>query len=186
MEKKYKILIAAGVIAFIGVVVWVVSTTPSEPPPVEKFNPPTKMEYEANTIFEEKDGKRIFELNSAKMIVDAKTQNADLADITAKFYQDDGKFITLTAKIGHYEHKSGSIHVEGDVEVKDSDGAKLTSVKLDWNNKKEILIANEKVKISKDDMRAFADRAEATNGLRHFKLKGNAQVFRGVKKSEDN
>ena len=170
---------------FAVLVYWVISTTPTEPPPTEKFNPPSEMTYETNSIVEEENGRKIFELNSAKMVVDAVTQNAELEGINAKFYQEDGSFVKLKAKVGTYNRKNGNVHVEGNVVVTDSKGAKLTSGKLDWNAKKEVLVATQKVKISKDDMRAYGDRAEATNGLRHFKLQGNARVLRGVKKSED-
>lgn len=185
MENKYKILIIIGVGLFIGVVAWAIATTPTEPPPTEKIEPPSEMTYETNTIIEESNGVKIFELDSGKMVVDAITQNAELEDIKGKFYQADGTFIELTAKRGNYHQKSGNIHVEGEVVVTDSKGAKLLSNKLDWDGKKEILTATENVKISKDDMRAYGDFAEATNGLRHFKLKGNARVLRGVKGSED-
>ena len=185
MEKKYKILIGAGVGLFIALVVWVISTTPDEPPPSEKFAPPSTMTYETNNIVEEKNGVKLFELNSDKMIVDAATQNAELEGVHAKLYQEDGKFVELTAQRGNYEHQSGDIHVEGDVTVTDSEGAKLISGKLDWRGKEEILIATENVQISKDDMRAYGDRAEATNGLRHFNLKGHAHILKGVKDAED-
>lgn len=186
MERKYKILIAIGVGFFVGIVVWAISTTPTEPPPSEKIEPPAKMTYEKNTIVEDKNGVKLFELDSAKMFVDAATQNAELEDVQAKFYQEDGNFVQLTAKSGIYHHQSGDVHVEGDVVVIDSKGAKLVSNKLDWSGKDEVLIATENVKISKDDMRAYGDYAEATNGLRHFKLKGNARILRGVKESEGN
>ena len=186
MENKYKILIVAGVGFFVGLVIWVISTTPDEPPPSEKFEPPSKMTYETNTIVEEKDGVKLYELDATKMTVDAATQNAEFENIHGKFYQEDGKFVELTAQRGFYDRQSGDIHVEGDVVVTDSEGAKLTSGKLDWRGKDEILIATENVKISKEDMRAYGDIAEATNGLRHFKLKGNAHILRGVKESEDN
>lgn len=186
MKLKFKLLIAAGLGLFLGVVVWAVSTTPTEPPPSEKIEPPSKMTYERNSIVEEKLGVKIFELNSGKMMVDAATQNAELEDVQAKFYQEDGDFVQLTAKSGNYNRQTGDIHVEGEVVVIDSKGSKLVSGKLDWDNKREILIATEDVQISKDDMRAYGDRADATNGLRHFKLIGNARVLRGVKNSEGN
>ena len=185
MENKYKILIVICVGFFVGVVVWAISTTPTEPPPTEKIEPPSKMTYETNNIVEEKNGVKIFELNSGKMMIDAATQNAEIENVKGKFYQEDGDFVELTAKYGLYNHQSGDIHVEGDVVVVDSKGAKMTSGKLDWNNKDAVLTANDDVKISKDDMRAYSDTAEATNGLRHFKLKGNARVLRGVQESED-
>ena len=185
MEKKYKILAAVGAVLFICLVVWVIKTTPTEPPPSEKFNPPSEMSYETNTITEEKNGVKIFELNSEKMIVDATTRNADMEGIKGTFYQEDGKYIVLTAQRGDYNNKTGDVHVEGEVVVVDNEGAKLTSEQLDWKGKKEILTAKGKVKVSKDDMRGYGDSLEATNGLRHFKLKGNARILRGVKNSED-
>lgn len=181
MERKYKILIAAGLLFFVGLVAWVIATTPDEPPPVTKFEPPSSMTYETNNIVEEKNGVKLFELNSGKMIVDATTQNAEFEDIEAKLYQEDGRFVELKAKRGSYDKQSGDIHVEGEVVVTDSEGAQLTGEKLDWYGKEEILVATENVKISKDDMRAYGDRAEARNGLRHFNLKGNAHVLKGVK-----
>ncbi len=181
MENKFKILIVVGLGLFVGLVVWVVSTTPNEPPPTEKFEPPAKMTYETNNIVEEKNGVKLFELNSGKMVVDAATQNAEFENIQGRFYQADGSFIELTAKHGTYDHQSGDVHVEGEVTVTDSEGAKLISGQLDWLGKEEILVATDNVRISKDDMRAFGDRAEARNGLHHFYLKGNARVLKGVK-----
>ena len=181
MERKYKILIAVGLVLFACLVVWVIATTPTEPPPPVKFEPPSSMTYETNNIVEEKNGVKLLELNSGKMIVDATTQNAELEDIQAKLYQEDGSFVELKAKRGSYNHQNGDIHVEGEVIVTDSEGAQLTSGKLDWYGKEEILIATDDVKISKEDMRAYGDRAEARNGLRHFNLKGNAHILKGVK-----
>lgn len=186
MERKYKILIAIGVGFFVGVVFWAIATTPTEPPPTEKIDPPSKMTYESNTITEEKNGVKIFELNSSKMLFDAITQNAEIVDAQGKFYREDGTFIELNAKYGVYNRQTGAVHVEGDVVLTDSNGAKLTSGKIDCNVNYDLFIATENVKISKKDMRAFADYAEANNGFRHFKLKGNAKVLRGVKESEDN
>lgn len=181
METKYKILIGIGAGLFVALVIWVVSTTPDEPPPSKPFEPPSKMTYEKNNIVEEKNGEILFELNSGKMTVDVATQNAELENVQAKFYQADGKFVELKATRGSYDHQNGNIHVEGAVTVTDGEGAQLISDTLDWQGKEEILIATGNVKISKDDMRAYGDRAEATNGLRHFNLKGNAHVLKGVK-----
>ncbi len=181
MERKYKILIAVGLGLFACLVFWVVSTTPDSPPPLQKFEPPSSMTYETNTITEEKNGVKLFELSSGKMIVDAATQNAEFENIQAKLYQEDGSFVELTAKHGNYDHQTGDIHVEGEVTVTDSEGAQLISGKLDWYGNEELLVATDKVKIFKDDIKAFGDRAEARNGLRHFNLKGNAHILKGVK-----
>ena len=144
------------------------------------------MEYEGNTIIEEQNGVKLYELSAGKMIINVETQNATFENLDGKFYQSSGKFFQLAAKKGHYNHQSGDIHVEGEVIVTDSEGAKLISNELDFVGADQILIATGDVKISKGDMRAYGNTAEAWNGLRHFKLKGNARIIKGVKDSEGN
>lgn len=180
MELKGKFLIAAILALFVALVIWVVSTTPDAPPPIDKLDPPSTMEYEGNTFTEERNGAKLFEITSGRMVVDVNTQNAQLEDFSGKFYQRDGRTVEIIAKRGSYNQQTGDIHVEGDVTVNDSDGATLTSGSLDWLGSDEVLIASDNVKITKDDMRAFGDRAEARNGLRRFKLIGNARIRKGV------
>ena len=180
-----KILSAVGVVLFVCLIIWTVRTTPKTPEPTEKIDPPKVLEYEGNTIVEEKDGVKIWELTSEKVRVDTVTQIAEFDKVSGKFYQEDGKVLELTANNGTYNQKSRDIHVEGDVVVLDGDGGKLTTKNLDWNGKEEILIANEDVKIFKDDMQAFGDRAESRDGFKHFFLKGHARVLKGVENTEN-
>ena len=92
----------------------------------------------------------------------------------------------MTAIQGYYDQDSKDVHVEGDVVMTDGEGGKLETVHLDWLSEPAMLIATEDVKISKDDVRAFADRAESMNGFRKFLLKGNAHILKGVKDEENN
>ena len=143
------------------------------------------MEYEGNTIVEEKDGVKLWELTTEKVRVDTVTQIAEFDKVSGKFYQENGKVLELTANNGTYDQRSRDVHVEGDVVVLDGDGGKLTSKNLDFKGAEEILIANEDVKIFKDDMQAFGDRAESKDGFKHFFLKGHARVLKGVKNDEE-
>ena len=181
MDKKWKILLSALGIGFVCLVVWVVTNTPDAPPPVDKIEPPMTMEYVGNTISEEVNGVKIWDLTAEKVIVDVKTQNAELRNLTGHFYQQDGKSIELRAKYGNYDNTSKNVHVEGDVTITTDDNAKLTSVKLDWINADNLLIATDKVQISKDDIRASGDRAESSDGFKNFKLKGRAHIIKGIK-----
>ena len=181
MDTKLKILLAVLGIAFVGIVIWAVTTTPDAPPAVDKVESPTTMEYVGNTISEEVDGVKIWELTAGKAIVDIPTQNAALQDIIGHFYQKDGRAIELRAKFGFYDNTTKNVHVEGDVNVSTDDGARLTCVKLDWLNTEYKLIASEKVKIIKDDIRATGDMAESNDGFRNFKLKGHAHIIKGIK-----
>ena len=186
MSTRGKILAATAIIFFVCLVVWVVRTTPSEPPPLEKFDPPTIMEYEGNTIVEERDGVIIWELTCKKMRVDTITQNMELIGITGKFYQHDAeKSWELKAARGIYYKTDSSIYVEGDVTITNSDGAKLTCDEMEWISAEEKVLATGNVKISKDDMRAFGDSAYSNDNFKHFGLIGHARVLKGVKDDDD-
>ena len=64
MSKRGKILAGIFFVFFVCLVTWVVRTTPSAPPPEERIDPPKTMEYEGNTITEEKNGVKLWELTS--------------------------------------------------------------------------------------------------------------------------
>ena len=154
MSTRNKILIAMVVIFFVCVVVWAVRTTPDAPPPIEKVEPPTVMEYEGNTIVEEKDGQIIWELTCSKMKIDSITQNAELDDVIWKFYQrdkDPEKIWELKAAKGIYYQTEKFIHVEGDVSVTNSDEDELLSDNLDWHFEENKLIATDKVQVTSHD-----------------------------------
>ena len=181
MENKIKILIGVLGILFVCLVTWVVRTTPTEPPPSDYIEPPGFMEYENNTIVEEKNGVKIWELTSDKIRIDSNTQIAEFDNIKGKFFKEDGKVLELTAVKGYYDQTNHNVRLDGDIVMLDGEGGKLTSVHLDWVDAEDMLVATEDVKISKDDMRAFADRAESKDGFKKFFLKGNAHILKGVK-----
>ena len=181
MNTKFKILFFVLGIAFVGVVIWAVTTVPEAPPAIDKVESPTTMEYVGNTISEEVDGVKVWELTAEKATVDIKTQNAELRNLVGHFYQKDGRTVELRAKYGTYDNTTKNVHVEGDVTVTTDDGAKLTSVKLDWFNNEYKLIASEKVKVTKDNIKATGDMAESNDGFRNFKLKGHAHIIKDDK-----
>ena len=184
MDKKIKILIGVGIIFFVCLVTWVIRTTPKAPPQKEKIDPPTVMEYEGNTITEEKDGVKLWEMTADKIKMDSVTQLAEFDKVDGKFYQDDGKVLKITAKKGVYNQQTKDVHVEGDVVLVDADGAKLTGKNLDWDSKQETLTATEDVKIFREDIRAFGDVASSNDGFKHFFMKGNVRILKGVKNDD--
>lgn len=152
MSTRAKILAATAAILFVCLVVWVVRTTPDTPPPMEKFDPPTIMEYEGNTITEEKDGVVIWELTCQKMRVDSITQNMELTGVTGKFYQrDQNKTWELTAGRGLYYKTDNIIFVEDDVAITNNEGAKLTCEMLEWFAAEQKLTATNKVIVLNGD-----------------------------------
>lgn len=184
MDNKTKILIGAGVIFFICLVTWVIRTTPKAPPQQEKFEPPTVMEYEGNTITEEKNGVKLWEMTADKIKMDSVTQIAEFDKVDGKFFQDDGKVLKVTANKGVYNQQTKDVHIEGEVVLVDGDGAKLTSNNLDWKSEDETITATEDVKIFREDIRATGDSASSSDGFKHFFMKGNVKILKGVKNDD--
>lgn len=179
MSTRGKILAGIVVIFFVCLVVWVVRTTPSTPPPIEKVDPPTVMEYAGNTITEEVDGKIIWELTCDRMRVDTITQNMELFGIKGKFYQHDeeNKVWELTADYGVYFQTEKIIYVEKNVVVTNSDGAELNCNKLEWNAEREMLTAVGKVSVLHNDgAKLLCDKVDWFTGEERLIATGNVKI----------
>ena len=165
MGTREKILAAVAVIFFVCLVVWVVRTTPKEPPPMEKVEPPTVMEYEGNTITEERDGKIIWELTCDKLRVDSLTQDMELIGVKGKYY-DDEKIWNLTAERGIYDRTNNVVYIEGDVILaNNADKSELRCKELTWLSLEEKLIAEGEVSVTNDDgAKLFSDNLEWITG----------------------
>ena len=181
MSNRGKFLFAIFGLMFLALIIWVVQTTPNEPPPTEKISPPKVMEYEGNILSEEVNGVKVWDLTAEHMVVDVETQNAELNNLIGHFYQQDGSSIEIKANYGTVENDSKNIHIEGDVIATTSEGAKLSSDKMDWQNKEGTLTAMGKIKLTKDDIMATGDIAESKDGFKHFLLKGHAHIIKGIK-----
>ena len=180
MSTKWKAFLGTFGLLFVCLVIWVVRTTPDAPAPVEKLDAPRAMTYEGNTLMEEKNGVKIWDISADSMQVDTTTQNVEMVNPVGHFYPQDGNTVELRAKHGTYNQMTKNVHVENEVTVTTKDGAKLTAETLDWVAGEELLIAMGKVKVTKDDLLAEGDRIEAQKGFQHFKIQGNAHIVKGV------
>ncbi len=179
MSKKAKGIALVVLVGFVALVYWAVSTVPK--PPEKIIDEPSRhMTYDNNTISEEKNGKRIWELKAGHMDVDMESQDATLTDIEGHFYEKDGRILTVTAKTGKYTAKTHDIDIEGDVVIESSDGARLTSDALHWTSSNEKLAAVGNATAAKDDMRATGDAIESTDGFGKIKIIGHAHLEKGV------
>ena len=180
MNKMRKFLLGAGLALFVALVIWAVTTVP-EPP--KKTEQPAQsaniMSYDGNEISEEKDGRKIWDLTAEHIEVNIATQVASLEKITGHFYAEDGRIVELTADKGTYSQNSRDVALTGNVQVKNSDGAQLTSDELRWDAKQEILAAIGNAKAVKDDLLATGDRIESTDGFNKIKIIGKAHLAKG-------
>ena len=181
MSRKGKLWAALGVLLFACVVVWAVRTVPQAPQKPQLEDGPKVMSYDNNTISEEKDGRKIWELTSETMTVDVDTKDVELTGLSGKFYEEDGRIVSVTADHGSYKSDTKDIQVDGNVAIETTDGAALSCGKLLWTEAEGKLTAAEDACIQQDDMQARADRIESTNGFHHFKAIGKAHIVKGAK-----
>lgn len=182
--SKLKIFGIVGGLALIGLVYWTILSVPEPPPPVEPEDRPLIMTYDGNTLSEEKDGKKIWELTAEKISVNIETQDMTLENIKAIFYAKDGRVVQVVAKTGTYDHKTQDVNLSGDVKATTSDGAELTSSELKWLAAQELLSALGDVRATKEDMEATGERMDSYDGFNKIKIQGKAHLARGVKNSE--
>lgn len=184
MTNKAKFLAAAFGVLAIGLIVWSVSSVP-EAPVIQEETGPKVMTYDGNTISEEKDGHKIWEITSEHMEVDIHAQDMTMTGITGRFYAKDGSVANLKADSGVYGSKSKDVKLTGNIKVTNSDGAVLTCEEMHWLNKEEILAAIGKVSAVREDVLLTADRVESADGFNKVKAKGHAHIEKNEMKARE-
>lgn len=183
MINRARLLTGAAVAASAALVVWAVSTVPEAPQVVPE--PERKvMSYEGNTLSEEKNGRKLWDLTSENIEVDVDTQDMKLTGITGHFYAEDGKTAELKAKSGVYNGRSKDVKLNDDIIITYSDGAVLTGKEMEWKNEAELLIVSGDVKATKGDALLTADKLEASESFNKIKAMGHAHIERDAEKAK--
>lgn len=177
MNGKQKTLVALGILFFACVVIWAVRTVP-EMPKIDHSDDdqPRIMSYDNNTISEEKDGVKIWDLTADHIDVDIDSRNAELTGLTGHFYQKDGRSAEVKADHGSYDNETKDIKIDGNVQITTSDGAELTSDELLWTAEQGMLSAIGQAKVSNDTIRAWGERIDSTDGFNKIKISGKAHI----------
>lgn len=179
MEKNRKLLYFLLIALLVGGAVWVVLTVPPAPDKTDFDKNGTVISYDGNEISEEKDGRKIWDLTAEHIDVDVESHKTTMQNLTGHFYAPDGRVTEIKADKGDYDEKSRDVIITGNVDIKNSDGAALSSKELRWQAKEEMLIALGDVRATKDDMRAEGDRMESSDGFNKIKIIGKAHIIKG-------
>jgi LPS export ABC transporter protein LptC len=182
MDKKMKIFSAAAVLFFAAVMAWAFFTSPEETKVAEEVRPTKSLSYENNTIVEEKDGKKVWEITAAAIQLDPRTNDTVMQDIKGKFYRDDGTVIDLTSPEGIYNSREGHVKFMKSVEVKSADGAYFKADAAEWNSNKKTFLAEGNITAERDDTVLTGDKMESDIDFEHIKVSGNAKIVKGAKK----
>ena len=96
MNKSVMTLFICTFLAVGGVLYWAFSDNTQIHVQKEEDEAQKILTYEGNTLSEEKDGKKIWDLTAETITIDPQTKNITLKNIQGVFYQDDGNNINCS------------------------------------------------------------------------------------------
>jgi len=118
-------------------------------------------------------GKKTWDL--AGKSADIFTDVVKLKDIIGNLYGEK-EDIKLTADKGNFNKTDGNVHVEQNVVITTSSGAKLTTDSLDWDRKNNLITTKDVVNIERDNMITVAQGALGQPGLNKVNLEKAVRV----------
>ncbi|MEI6631704.1 MAG: LPS export ABC transporter periplasmic protein LptC, partial [bacterium] len=118
-------------------------------------------------------GKKSWDLSGKS--ADIFTDVIKLKDITGNLYGEK-EDIRLTADTGDFDKVQGKVHLEQNVVVTTSSGAKLLTDSLDWDRKNQIVTTKDKVNIERENMITTAYGAQGHPNLNQIKLERDVMV----------
>lgn len=111
------------------------------------------------------------------------TENIKLKDVIGNLYGEQEN-INLTANKGDFNKTDGRVHLEENVVVTTTGGAKLTTNSLDWDRKQQVVSTPDKVNIEKENMVTVAQGAIGKPNLHNITLKKDVTVTMNPKAPE--
>ena len=118
-------------------------------------------------------GKKTWDL--AGKSADIFGETVKLKDIIGNLFNEKEK-ITLVADKGDFNKTSGKVHLESNVTITTSSGARLTTETLDWDREKQIVSTLDKVNIEKENMVTTATGAMGKPNLNSMVLEKDVTV----------
>lgn len=184
MNKQFTILLATVLIFVGGAVYWAFSAAPPpEPDAPPETEPPAALTYHGNTLSEEKDGKKVWELTADVIELDANANRTILKGVRGTFYQENGESLTLRAPEAVYEIEEKNIAMTGGATAVSSDGAELTADRMLWEGAAEKFSGEGNVRLTRGDTLLVGDKIESGDGFERVIVTGNARIVKGGAKS---
>jgi len=153
---------------------------PSKPPEAEPTTQEaSKLSYVGNSIIEEKDGKRLWELKAESIEIDSNTKNIQMKNLVGTFYQDKGGKIEIKSPEAFLDNKTKDITMPVKVEAVASDGGTFTANEARWSAKEQRFYGSGNIVVTKDDTVITGDKIESDTTMEKVKVYGNAKVIKG-------
>lgn len=119
------------------------------------------------------NGQKKWELNGANADILSSTIKLDY--MTAKVYGDN-ESLTIKARTGLYDKFTKNIHLEKNVVGKTTDGTRLLTDRLDWNQTTECVTTDALVRIERENLSSVGRGAVGNPSLKQVELKKDVVV----------
>lgn len=181
MKKSTYVIIACVAIFLAGCLYYFLKDEPlvSKEPAEIATSEPSTMSYVGNSIVEEKDGKRLWELSAETIEVDTNTKNMKLKNMKGIFYQTNGGKIDITAPEAVMDSKTKDIVMAGKVQAVATDNTSFTAQEIRWSSQEQRFYGTGDILLTKDDTVMTGDRIEGDKNLGKIKLSGHANIVKG-------
>lgn len=179
MKKRKYLIIACAIILLAGSLYYFMKEEPANPPQAAQEAGDNKPVFLGNSIVEEDNGKRLWELKADRIEVDPKTKMAKLINLRGIFYKEDGSHIEITAPEAIVDANTKDITMTGSVKAVASDGSTFIAREARWEGKRRYLYGSGGVTLTKDDTVITGDQIESDANMEKVKVQGNARVVKG-------
>jgi len=144
----------------------------------QSATPPVEQSMEDFSFYGVGDkGKKNWDL--AGKSADIGSEVIKLNDIVSNFYGEKDT-VKLTAEKGAFNRTAGNLHLQDEVVVTSTSGARLTTDSLDWDRKNQLVTTPDKVNITREDMVITGQGAQGFPDLNKVNLNKNVQVDIGA------
>lgn len=160
-----------------------------EEPPLANSIPETKpattqtsnLTFAGSSIVEEKNGKKVWELNAESIEADPAGKIVYLKKVKGIFYQDQGGTLDIVAQEGVLDTKTHDITLQGDIKATSSEGAVFTAPQGVYNEQTKIFSGIGGITLTKGDTVITGDKIDADVSTEKVKIQGSAKVVTGGK-----
>jgi len=120
-----------------------------------------------------REGRKTWEITGKS--ADIFTDVVKLKQIVGNLY-DEEENIKLTADKGDFNKENGMVHLEQNVIITTSGGARLTTDSLHWDRQNQLVSTDDKVNIQREDMHLVAQGAQGRPDLNEVVLEKDIQM----------
>lgn len=178
MKGSRWLYIAALVVVVLGGIYYFLREEPPyEKPQQEKT--PERITFHGNTMTEERDGKKKWDLAAEKIEIENSTKRVFITKPKVTYYQADGSRLEFVSEQAVITGENRDLQFIGNVQAVSSAGGTFSCDETLWQGQTEQFTAQGHVKMTRDDTVATADRAEGDKKLDKVTLRGNAKIVKG-------